>query len=148
MSSTAGPSAGQNVFVPISHLVLRKIGCKDIHLFWRERENYILTVKGAQQSGSTILSVSLAASLNRDLLTSLIEEGEFGDAVGNEEQATDDIIQKWLDSNRTVSLEYITLAELETAIKTFIRITVNETDPELRIKSLFIDYRSFLRTKK
>ena len=102
----------------------------------------------AQTSGSTIRVIPIAASLDHDLLLSLIEQGEFGDEVTRGEEATDSTNGKWLETSGTISLESVTLQKLKAAIKSSVRININETDPELRIKSLFLDYRTFLRTKK
>ena len=49
-----------------------------------------------------------------------------------------------METNGTIALKSVTLEELE-SIKSSVRINI-QTDPELRIKYLFIDYRTFLRT--
>lgn len=79
---TEGPSS-QLLFTPISHTEPRKLGRKHIHTFLVERERYILRVKDAQSTGGNQESVSVIASIDPDLLTSLIDLGEFGESVSS-----------------------------------------------------------------
>lgn len=135
------------MFTPISHPELRRLGRKNIHTFVRERARYLLRIQDVQASGSTISPVSLKASIDPDLLTSMIEFGEF-DNVETIEQLSETNIQSWLDTQSEVSFDTLTVEELNSAVRSAVRINVHESDPEMRIKSLFMDYKTFLRTKK
>ena len=146
MAPSTGSAVGQSLFTPISHPQLRRLGRKNIHVFLRERENYLLCIADAQAIGSTIQPISLKASIDRDLLLSLVEFGEFAE-VTSLANLTEDNLKAWLGAKEKVSLESLSLQELETAIKSNIRINVNEPDPEMRIKGLFMDFKTFLRTK-
>jgi len=141
-------TTGQNAFVPVSHPELRRLGRKNVRTFLKERECYLLRVKDAQNSGSNVLPVSLVSSVDRDLLLSTIPLGVFGSSVQEIDDLTDEILEKWLEDKDSVALESISLEELEGAVNSSVRINVNEPDAEMRIISLFSDYRTLLRNKK
>ena len=143
----SGTTAGQPVFTPIAHPVLRRYGRKAIHTFIREREQYLLRIADATASGATVSPISIKSSIEPDLLLSLVEFGEF-DGVTAVHGLTEDILEAWLQDKDATSLDSLTLLDLEAAVKAFVRINVHEEDPEMRIKSLFLDYKTFLRQRK
>lgn len=147
MPPPATPLAGQALFTPISHPELRRLGRKNIHTFVRERARYLLRIQDVQTSGSTINPVSLKASIDPDLLMSMIEFEEF-EGVTELSGLTEGMIKSWLNTQSEVSFDSLTVEELNNAVRAAVRMNIHETDPEMRIKSLFMDYKSFLRTKK
>lgn len=135
------------MFTPITHPELRKLGRKHLHNFIRERERYLLRLEDIKASGASVQPVSLKTSIDPDLLLSLVEFGEFNDTEKLED-LTEGKIQSWLDEKSNVSLDSMTVEDLNAAVKTSVRINVHESDPEMRIKALFMDYKTFLRIKK
>ena len=74
---SSSPTVGQHLFTPVSHPVLRRYGRKQIHTFVREREQYLLKIQEVNDSGGKISAISIKASIDPDLLLSLVEIGEF-----------------------------------------------------------------------
>lgn len=147
MVGHGGPSGGQPIFTPIVHPELRRLGRKNIHIFLRERERYILRLEDAQASGSSVQPVSLKASVDPDLLLSMVEFGEF-DNVTSLTELTDDNLRQWLDDKDEVSFDSLSAEALNAAVTQAVRINVHEPDPEMRVKALFMEYKTFLRIKK
>ena len=146
MADPRGSIAGQNLFTPISQPVLRKLRHKNIRKFLRDRENYLLKIEDAKTSGSTVKPISVVSSVDRDLLQSLLDIGEL-DEVESLEQLTDDVLKKWLETQVAEDFDSLTVDSLRSAIKRNVRMNVHETDPKLRVKTLFTDFVSFLRSK-
>ena len=109
--------------------------------------NYILGIADAQATGSTIQTISIRASIDRDLLLSLVEPGEFA-GISLESEFTDENLQEWLNANEKASVESLSLEEPEAAIKSNFRMNINKPDPEVGIKGLFVDVKTFLRIRK
>ena len=147
MASNNSHTAGQPLFTPVSHPYLKRLGHKNICNFLRAREQYLLRLDDARNSGSAVAPVSIKASINPDILIELIDFDEFP-GVDSIDKLNDEILEEWLKSKDTVSLSAISSEDLLSAVKANVRINVLEPDPELRIKSLFIDYKCFLRSKK
>lgn len=147
MARSTGPTVGQSLFTPIPHLQLRKLGRKHIHLFLREKKNYDLSIADTQATGSTIHPIYIRASIYRDFLLSLVEFGEFT-GVSNPSDVTKYDLQEWLNANENFSFKSFSIQEIKTAIKSHVHVNSNAPDLERRIKSLFVDFKTFLRTKK
>lgn len=116
-------------------------------MFVRERARYLLRIQDVQASGSNINPVSLKASIDPDLLMSMIEFGEF-ENVDSISDLSEDTIKAWMDKQSEVSFDSLTVDELNNAVRSAVRMNIHESDPEMRIKSLFMDYKTFLRAKK
>ena len=138
---------GQHLFTPIAHPELCRLGQKRIHAFLRERERYLLHINDAQATGSSISAISLKSSLDPDLLLSLVEFDEF-DGVISVNELSEEALKNWLDDKETVNFDTLTTTELENSIRPSVRMKINEKDPELRIKALFVDYKTFLRVRR
>ena len=61
-------STSSNLFVPITHLELKRLGGKAIHTFLRARDKYQLQIEGAKATGSYVVPLSILTSIDRDLL--------------------------------------------------------------------------------
>lgn len=140
-------AVGQHMFTPITHPELRRLGRKTVHKFPREREQYLLRIAESQSAGSTITLISLRSSIDRDLLESLLSSKTFK-YIDNFDDLTDSVLDTWLTERDGVKLESISLEDLEAAVKSAVKINVHEPDAEMRIFSLFSDYRTLLRSKK
>ena len=104
-------------------------------------------IQDANASGSALTPVPLKSSIDHDLLLSLIAFETFA-GIQEFNDLTEDILEEWLRSKKEVKLESISLEELETAIKSVVKINVHESDAELRIRGSFSDYQTLLRHKK
>jgi len=60
---------------------------------------------------------------------------------------TEDAVLDYLKNNLEVEFESYALEDLDAAVKSSVRINVNESDPKMRIKMLFVDYKNFLRNR-
>jgi len=142
-----GPSVGQHLFTPVSHPELRRLGRKAVQTFIRERERYMLKIDDANASGANVSAVSIKASIDTDLLLSLIDFDEFP-GVSKFEELKEETLEEWLEEQNVLKLEAISLPDLEAAIKCTVKMNIHEPDPAMRIKAVFLDYRTLLRTKK
>ena len=88
------------------------------------------------------------ASLDMDLLASLIELEEFGAAVTSFEALTDVQLHEWLEENQGDSLDKSTLDQLANVVRANVRMSVSEPNARLRIVTLLSDYKSLLRVRK
>ena len=147
MADSKGPVAGQHLFTPISHPVLRKATRKNIRNFLHDRENYLLQIQDANNSGAKVQPISIVSSVERDLLQSLIYMDEFK-GVEEFSQLNDDILKEWLERHVATDFDSLTVDQLSTAIQKHVRINIHEADPKLRIIALFTDFVSFLRSRK
>lgn len=147
MAQRGSCSSGQPLFTPVTHPELRRLGRKPVHIFLRDREKYLLRIKDAQDSGSSITPVSLRSSVDRDLLESLISFGHF-EGVERFGDLTDELIQNFLDQKDGAKLESVSLEQLEASMKSAVKLNIHESDAEMRIMSLFMDYRTYLRNKR
>ena len=146
MTNFGGRAVGPPVFVPYQHPELKQLGRKTIHIFLRERERYLRRVQEAQSQGSAFKPVKIVASVDFDLLTSLIELDTF-EKVTKIDDLSDEVLLAWLQAQAKVSLDSYSPEELEAMIKKSVAMRVSELDPRLRVISLFTDYKTFLREK-
>lgn len=130
MAPSTGPTVGQSLFTPIPYPQFRKLGRKHIHLFLRERKNYVPYISDVQATGSPIQPISIKTSIDRDFLLSFAEFGEFT-VVSNASKLTDDDFQEWFNTHANVSFESLGPRELDADIKSQVRININEPDPEM-----------------
>ena len=140
-------TSGDQGYWNVVHPKLRKPSRRQIYIFLKEREQYLLRIQDGQSSGHTLPVIPLYSSVDHDFLLSLICLRRFP-GVDDFSQLTDDILLKYLRDKDEVRLELVSLEELESSIRISVKINVNEPDPELRIQALFTDYQSILRNKK
>lgn len=133
------------VFAPQEHPKLLTLGRMPIHKFLRERDNYLLNVKEAQLQGSYFQPVRLVASIDTDLLQSLIDLETFPN-VSNISELSDASLNIWLQERSSVGLEAVDdIDKLSKLVVKHVQMKVNEKDADCRIRLLFSDYKKFLR---
>ena len=148
-SNSKGPMAGQPLFTPISHPELKQLGQKYIHTFLREWDRYLLCIQDScNSSGTTVNPIRLRSAIDVDLLQSLIELEEFGEEIDSINMLSDDVLRQWLEEHQGEALYTMTVEQLETIVKSSVRMNIKEPDPKLRALRLFSDYKTMLRTKK
>ena len=145
--SQTDSNAGQHLFTPVSHPELHKLGRRHIHKFLRERERYLLRILDVNSSGGSLQPVSIKSSIDPDLLLSLVEFGEF-DNITTVSSLSEDTLKSWLEQKDAVELSSLSVGDLDATVRSNVRMNIHGIDPELRIKTLFIDYKNFLRSRK
>ena len=136
--------AGQPVFTPIKHPVLRKYERLDVFYFLKNREKYISAIEDTCKTGGTIKPLSLKACINTELLENAVYLDEFGSSTNSLADVTDDMILRWLKADQENSLDSVTVDQIETAVRAGVQMRMSERDATYRVKSLFISYRKFL----
>lgn len=85
--------------------------------------------------------VSLKSAIDPDLLISLIELEEFGEAVDSIKSLSNEALLEWLQLQDEATLESVNL------VKNNVRISLYEPDLKLRGIKLISDYKTLLRLK-
>lgn len=94
------PTAGQNLFTPVTYHEFRKLGHRNTHQFPRERERYLLKIDDGNKSGTNVTVTTLTPSSHNDLLLSLITINEFPDLTLSN-QVIEEGIHKWINHTTT-----------------------------------------------
>lgn len=135
-------SAGQPLFTPISHPVLRRHGCKHMHTFLFKREEYLSHTEDVTVSKATILPATLWSSINRKMLHNVVRFQHILKKC-NMSEFTDVYIATWLKKKIIRGIEDISPEALEAYFKVPVHIRSHEGDSKCRIESTFHNYTKY-----
>lgn len=103
-------------------------------------------MENAQDQGSRFTAVKLVASVEADLLESLVDLDTFP-AVNTVSDVNNDILHRWLQSQIEQKLDSFIKESIAALVKKSVHTKLQEPDSKLRILNLFADYKTFLRQK-
>lgn len=142
-SNMDATSIGPPVFIPHKHPELRTLGRKAIRTFLKERARYEQKAAQAANQGSMFTPASIIASIDFELLTSLIEMQIF-DQVTEISDLCDEVLLTWLKDQAGVTSTSYNSTDIQALLQRSVKFRFYEPNVSLRIISLFTDYKKFL----
>lgn len=142
-SNMDSTSIGPPVFIPHKHPELRTLGKKAIRIFLKERARYEQKAAHAANQGSMFTPASIVASIDFELLTSLIEMQIF-DQVTDIADLRDEVLLRWLQVQAGVTSTSFDTTDIQALLQRSVKFRFYEPNVSLRIISLFTDYKKFL----
>jgi hypothetical protein len=146
-SETPRISLANPIFTPVSAPELRSLGQDALRKFHGDRAVYLrrLEERKKEPGCSSLTPVSLATSIDPDILEGLIFTGQLPDECVTVLDVTDRHISAWLKEHLKNDSRFTTEDEIDTLVKNNLRMRVKERNVNLRVLSLFSDYNKLLK---
>jgi RNase H-like domain found in reverse transcriptase/Integrase core domain/Reverse transcriptase (RNA-dependent DNA polymerase)/Chromo (CHRromatin Organisation MOdifier) domain len=136
---------GAPVFQPLPHPELKAIGQENVRAFIEARNRYRAAIEERNtEPGVKITPVSVKASIDADLLTSICELEILGPQV-TIENVTSVNIQSWLDKFTINSKDHASISQIEELVGKHVRLDLKEPNATQRVTKLFATYTTLLR---